>query len=237
MISHIGCGLSISKLAEILDRMQKSDQYSNLKFQVRGGRKGYVLVENGPTNPSLRLEKSIYDIWPFIPDNNLDQLYKDTTVCRRWGLDIDCLQSFTIRDITQETSNMMSILQHIKNFAYFSSWKSGMSDIITEMSIKVWQSCDLTFPTSQYIIKSLQPIWALLKMRVKCWNGEWTYANYASTNWSRHRLGRQNHSNHKARQSQNVSNILGFKTQMNAKIVGLQKEIEKTTDEQTRLRK
>jgi len=32
-------------------------------------------------------------------------------------------------------------------------------------------------------------------------------------------------------------NILGFKTQMNAKIVGLQKEIEKTTDEQTRLRK
>jgi hypothetical protein len=141
MISHIGCELSISKLAQILDRMQKSDQYSDLTFQLRGGRKGYILVENERTNQSLHFEKSIYDTWPFIPDNNLDQLYKDAAVCRRWGLDIHFLQSFMIKDIAQkstlETSNMMSILEHIKKFAFFSIWKNGMSDISTDMFGKV----------------------------------------------------------------------------------------------------
>jgi hypothetical protein len=141
MIFHIGCELSISKLAEILDRMQKLDQYSHLKIQVRGGRKGYVLIENRPMNLSLRLEKSIHDTWPFIPDNNIDQLYKNAAVCRRWGLDIHFMQSFTIRDITHqsthENSNMISILRHIKTFAYFSVWKHSVSDIITNMSIKI----------------------------------------------------------------------------------------------------
>jgi len=130
MIFHIGCELSISELAEIMGRIQKSDKHTNLTCRIQGGRKGCVLIDNSTNHQVLRLEKSIYDSWPFIPDNNIDQLYTDTPVSRRWGLDVHCLQSFNIKKLDQksesERTEIMSILQHVKLFAFFSEWKYNL---------------------------------------------------------------------------------------------------------------
>lgn len=130
MIFDIGCELSISKLAEIMDRIQKSDKHKHLSCRIQGGRKGCVVLENSTNRQLLRLERSIYDSWPFIPDNNIDQLYTDTPVCRRWGLDVHSLQSFNIKNIDEksesERTEIMSIIQHVNLFAFFSEWKYNL---------------------------------------------------------------------------------------------------------------
>jgi len=130
MIFHLGCELSISKLAEIMDRIQNSDQHKHLSCRMQGGRKGCVLFENSTNNQVLRLGKSIYDSWPFIPDNNIDQLYTDTPVCRRWGLHVHCVQSFNIKNVDEksesERTEITSILQRVNLFAFFSEWKYNL---------------------------------------------------------------------------------------------------------------
>ena len=61
MIYDIGCPLSISQLAQIIDRMQNSEQYRKLAFSMNTGRKGGVLVENKLNRFKVNLCKSIYD--------------------------------------------------------------------------------------------------------------------------------------------------------------------------------
>jgi len=126
MIYNVGCELSISCLAQIMDRMQDSEQYKNYVFSMNTGRKGGIVIQNKFDNFKVNVRKSIYDSWPFIPDNKISHLYQENDVFLRWGLNLHTITSFRIDDfenlIQIEIDNIELVLRHIKLFAYFSNW-------------------------------------------------------------------------------------------------------------------
>ena len=130
MIYNVGCELSIYCLAQIIDRMQNSEKYKNFGFRINTGRRGGVLVENKFNNSKLNLCKSIYDSWPFIPDNEISHLYKEKNVFVRWGLKSHTVTSFRIDNfeklVQMDTENIELVLRHIKLFAYFSTWNRNI---------------------------------------------------------------------------------------------------------------
>jgi len=142
MIYDIGCPLSISQLAQIIDRMQNSEQYRKHAFRMNTGRKGGVLIEDKLNRFKVNLCKSIYDSWPFIPDNELSHLYKEKNVLVRWGLQSHTVTSVRIDNFEElvqaETTIIELLLRHIKIYAYFCTWNRN---ILHNNSSKKYELC------------------------------------------------------------------------------------------------
>ena len=128
MIFHLGCGLSIVKLAEILNKMQCSGPFSDCVFYIAAGRNGGVCVKTQGGGVLVTLEKSVFDSWPFIPDHTLHQLHTDLAMSKRWGLHIHALKSFKVVSVSEksevDSKKIKQILQHLQTFAVFSEFRA-----------------------------------------------------------------------------------------------------------------